>query len=84
MHAAENVVGLPDVTQDTPPCSNLGVDQSELERGYTYQEGGLDWDNATWACNNGALQSPVNFPSPSGGAWSFPSMPSGKPQRAKA
>ena len=52
--------------QDTPPCQNLGVEQSELDRGYTYQEGGLDWDNATWSCIGGSLQSPINFPSPSG------------------
>jgi hypothetical protein len=59
---------MPVLAQNTPPCRNLGVDQSELERGYTYQEGGLDWDNATWACTSSAEQSPINFPSPAGGA----------------
>lgn len=53
--------------QNTPGCVNLQVDRSELEKGFTYQEGGLDWDNATWSCASGSLQSPVNLPSPVGG-----------------
>lgn len=44
-------------------CPKLTVDRSELERGFTYIEGGFDWDNSTWACLDGALQSPINFPS---------------------
>lgn len=48
------------------PCPKLTVDRLELERGFTYQEGGLDWDNSTWSCLTGILQSPINFPSPQG------------------
>ncbi|EIE20510.1 carbonic anhydrase [Coccomyxa subellipsoidea C-169] len=44
-------------------CPKLSVDRSELERGFTYLEGGLDWDNSTWSCTSGVLQSPINFPS---------------------
>ncbi|BDA50610.1 probable carbonic anhydrase at C-terminar half [Coccomyxa sp. Obi] len=43
-------------------CPKLTVDRSELEKGFTYIEGGLDWENSTWACLDGALQSPINFP----------------------
>lgn len=44
-------------------CPSLLVDRSELERGFTYLEGGLDWANTTWSCTSGVLQSPINFPS---------------------
>ena len=46
--------------------------RTELEKGFTYQEAGLDWDNATWACTTGTLQSPINLPSPASGALHVP------------